>query len=411
MKRVFTWCLSACAIVGAGLLLGMWGSRSASRALEEAPSPEPTLAVTPQPQEPAFTRHGQPVPRPTPASPRGRSPSTNLPPLPLTALREEAIVTLKPGVSIQDLAAQLDAQVVGSIDERNSHRLRFRDATTAAAARAQLAADSRVEGVDLNYAIDQPPAGEALAYSQDSSAALKVTPGDSGGKIVIGLIDTAVQPASTPVADFLLPSLSVTGDYAPGSTTLTHGTSMAETLVQGLSMLPGGDGSSTVRILPVDVYGDSATTTTYQLAQGVLKAIENGATVINMSLASEGNSTLLQQIIQDAHSQGIVFLGAAGNEPTTLANYPAAYPDVIAVTATDQSGNLASYANRGSFVDIATPGTVIVDFNGLAYLVNGTSASTALASGIVARLIEQKGLTTAQAEATVRQGLTLQGQP
>lgn len=317
---------------------------------------------------------------------------------------------MRPGASIQDLAAQLKAQVVGSIDARNAHRLRFQDAAAAAAARSQLATDSRVEGVELNYAIEQPPAGESLSYSPSSSAPLKVTPGNAGGKVLIGLIDTAVQPASTQIGDFLLPSLSVTGDYTPGSATLTHGTSMAETLVQGLSMLSGGGGSSTVRILPIDVYGDSATTTTYQVAQGVLQAIESGATVVNLSLASEGNSSLLQQIIRDAHSQGILFLGAAGNEPTTAANYPAAYPDVIAVTATDQNGNVAPYANRGSFVDIATPGTVIVDFNGQAYLVNGTSASTALASGIVARLIEQKGLTTAQAEATVRQGLAFQGQ-
>jgi len=44
------------------------------------------------------------------------------------------------------------------------------------------------------------------------------------------------------------------------------------------------------------------------------------------------------------------------NEPVTTPTYPAAYPGVVAVTATDSTGQIASYANRGSFVDLAISG-------------------------------------------------------
>ena len=75
----------------------------------------------------------------------------------------------------------------------------------------------------------------------------------------------------------------------------------------------------------------------------------------------------------DLGERGVLFLAAAGNEPTTAPNYPAAYPEVLAVTAGGRNGQLASYANRGDFVDVAAPGSSIIHFDGKAYLVSGTS--------------------------------------
>jgi hypothetical protein len=180
---------------------------------------------------------------------------------------------------------------------------------------------------------------------------------------------------------------------------------MAETILQGLSAVETGKTDTSVRILPVDVYGDSETTTTYQVAEGIVKAIENGATIINLSLGSDGDSRLLQQVIEDAHSQGIIFFGAAGNQPVTTPTYPAAYSEVVAVTATDNQGNIAPYANYGDFVDVAAPGTAIVSYNGNSYLVTGTSASTAMVSGAAAGLAEKTRSSVAKIEEAVRKGL------
>src|SRR5262249_22557502 len=157
------------------------------------------------------------------------------------------------------------------------------------------------------------------------------------------------------------------GDSRANPTSLTHGTSMAETILQGLAAVETGKSDTSVRILSVDVYGDSETTTAYQVAEGIVKAIEKGATIINLSLGTDGDSSVLRQVIEEAHAQGIVFFGAAGNQPVTTATYPAAYLGVIAVTATDEQGNLESYANYGDFVDIAAPGSVIVGYDGNSY--------------------------------------------
>ena len=105
---------------------------------------------------------------------------------------------------------------------------------------------------------------------------------------------------------------------------------MFETLLRGLAL---NDKESGVKILPVDVYGNSPTTTTFDVASGIYQAINAGATVINLSLGSSGDSEFLHNVIKSGAAQGVLFFAAAGNEPTTAPSYPAAYPEVMAVTA------------------------------------------------------------------------------
>ena len=75
----------------------------------------------------------------------------------------------------------------------------------------------------------------------------------------------------------------------------------------------------------------------------------------------------------------------------TSNEYPAAYPEVMAVTSTRSDGQLTEYANRGNFVDVAERGTQPVRFNNRTYLNTGTSGSTAYISGMSAALATQHG--------------------
>src|SRR5204862_7421381 len=115
---------------------------------------------------------------------------------------------------------------------------------------------------------------------------------------------------------------------------------------------------------------------------GVYQAVNGGARIVNLSLGGDGDSPFLQKMIKDSHDQGVVFFASAGNEPVATPTYPAAYPEVIAVTAGTRQGVIAPYANYGSFVDAIAPGSAIVNFNGKAWVIMGTSASTAYASGV-----------------------------
>ncbi len=311
------------------------------------------------------------------------------------AIADELVLLRKPGskADAEELAKRLGAKVTGRVDEFGAYRLKFADAEAARAARDALNGSADFN-VDSNYAIPRPVVTDPLAAS--SMAALTIKPDASApaGQLVVGLIDAAVQKV-TPSSAFLLPGVSVAGEAAAGTAAPTHGTSMFETLLRGLASTQDAGAASAVRVLPVDVYGDAASTSTFNVARGIVEALNAGASVVNLSLASAGDSALLHNVIKQGAERGVLFIAAAGNEPTTAPNYPAAYPEVLAVTAGSRGGQLASYANRGEFVDVIAPGSSIIQFGGRTYLVSGTSASTAYVSGMAAGMKSSTGANAA----------------
>mgnify|MGYP001555275904 CR=1 FL=1 len=138
------------------------------------------------------------------------------------------------------------------------------------------------------------------------------------------------------------------------------------------------------QILPVDVYGDSELATSWNVAMGVKVAVENGATILNMSLGTTADSPIIDSIIQQAIAHGVIVFAAAGNEPVATPNYPAAIPGVNAITALGAPGQLAAYANYGNFVQMALPGASLVVLGNQAYIVQGTSPASAYAAGVAA---------------------------
>jgi Subtilase family len=221
---------------------------------------------------------------------------------------------------------------------------------------------------------------------RDHGLALTPDVSPSTDKVVVGLIDTVVQRNGTAVDPFLQASVAAFGgDRAPPSDAITHGTAMAETILDGVAraLAERGDGTGKVpvSILPIDVYGASETTNTFDVARGIYEALNGHANIINMSLAGEGESPLLRNLIGTATEHGVLVFAAAGNTPGTTPMYPAADPAVIAVTAADAQGNVAPWANSGAFVDVIGPGMNVVRFQDRAWLGTGTSISTSWVSG------------------------------
>ena len=300
-------------------------------------------------------------------------------------IKNELIVKLKPGAKIDDIARALGAKVVGRIDSMGAYRLQFEDPAAADAARDQLASNSNVASVDNNYSIDRPTMPHQLSSAPLPPPSLQLKPPADNGRIIVGLVDTAVQPLGGNLDSFLLKQVSVAGDAKLDPNTPDHGTSMAETMLRGLQAITKG--STSVQILPVDVYGPNTATTTFDVANGIVAAVNGGAKIVNLSLGSYDDSTFLHNVIQDVSKQNIALFAAAGNQPVTTPFYPAAYPEVTAVTAVSQN-QIADYASRGTFVSLGAPGTSIVYFNNQPYYVTGTSASSASISAIAAGYLD-----------------------
>ena len=108
--------------------------------------------------------------------------------------------------------------------------------------------------------------------------------------------------------------------------------------------------------------------------EGIDWAITNNMQVINMSLGTTTNIISFQEAIQRANAAGIIQVVAAGNSGGAV-NYPAAYPEVIAVSATDNTNTIASWSSRGPEVDLAAPGVSIYStYKGQTYkTLSGTS--------------------------------------
>ncbi len=313
-------------------------------------------------------------------------------------ITNELIVRLKPGAKIEDLARQLGARVIGRIDGLNAYRLQFDDGAAANTAREQLASNSDVESVDSKYAIDRPQTPVAVNGGA-STPQLRLKPPPDSGRIIVGLVDTAVQPLGNNLDSFLLKQISVAGDAQLDSSSPTHGTAMAETLLHSLESATKG--TTSVQILPVDVYGSSEMTSTFDVAKGIVQAINGGAQIINLSLGSTGESATLHDLIRQAAQQNIAIFAAKGNDPTTAPFYPAAYPEVTAVTAFDRTGQVAPYANRAPIFSVGASGLSFVPFNSLTFGVQGTSVSTALVSGQAAGYMDANGKTATEARSYI----------
>ena len=110
--------------------------------------------------------------------------------------------------------------------------------------------------------------------------------------------------------------------------------------------------------------------------------------VVNMSFVGPDND-LLKSACANARVRGLVLVAAAGNNgPKAPYGYPAAYPGVIAVTATDADDRLMPQANRGPYVFVSAPGVdMLAPIDGGTDAVTGTSFAAAIVSGAIANLL------------------------
>jgi minor extracellular protease Epr len=180
-------------------------------------------------------------------------------------------------------------------------------------------------------------------------------------EIGVGVIDTGFDSQHPAFKDRRINwSTVLEGEHV--SVQAWHGTGV-------LALLSGSPQSTTPGLIPNATF--TATNTFYSDASGqpatdtttLIKALKLMETykvkVVNLSLAGPQDAVLHQQI-KEMSQTGVLFVAAAGNGgPFAMPSYPAAYPEVIAVTAVDR--NLVSYrhATRGPHIDLAAPGVEI----------------------------------------------------
>jgi hypothetical protein len=210
-----------------------------------------------------------------------------------------------------------------------------------------------------------------------------------GSNVLVAVIDSEIDGAHPELAGAVVDEFDAIGNHdKPHS----HGTGMAGAIAAHRKLVGIAPG---VRLLAIHAFSssgtDSAQATSEHILLGIDWAIRKGAQVINMSFAGP-DDPMLALALQKAHDKGVVLIAAAGNlGPKSPPLYPAADPNVIAVTATDAKDQLLAQANQGPYVAVAAPGVDILEPapNGGYQVTTGTSVAAAHVSGIVALLLDR----------------------
>ncbi|MHB9112888.1 MAG: S8 family peptidase [Thermoleophilia bacterium] len=126
------------------------------------------------------------------------------------------------------------------------------------------------------------------------------------------------------------------------------------------------------------------------IIEGLDWAVANQVQVINMSLGTNSDVVSFHNAVQKVNQAGIIQVAAAGNDGGAV-DYPAAYSEVIAVSATDSSDNIASWSSRGAEVDLAAPGvSIFSSYKGSTYkTLSGTSMASAHVAGSATLVLTQ----------------------
>lgn len=218
----------------------------------------------------------------------------------------------------------------------------------------------------------------------------------TGHRVRIAVIDTALDGLHPELEGAISRSFNALGEARP--TPEAHGTAIAGILAARASLkgiAPGAEVLAASAFKTSDSGG--ARSSTLALVKAIDWALASGARVVNMSFAGPEDA-LLEQAITAAAGHGLVLVAAAGNAgPGAPPAYPAAWSDVIAVTATDAADRLYAKANRGSYVAVAAPGVdIMAPAPKESYeLGSGTSMAAAHVSGVAALLIERDPTLTA----------------
>ena len=241
------------------------------------------------------------------------------------------------------------------------------------------------------------PAGEP--WAQQALRFSAVWDRTRGSGVTVAVVDSGVD-ANPQFGDRVIPGPDLVAGtrpgVPPGADCVGHGTAVASIIaaapVPGISFTGVAPAA---RILSVKISGTDSFPTS-AAPQGIMDAVQSGADVINLSLATPDDVPALRNAVEYALRHNVVVVAAAGNDLRPGGSeragpfYPASYPGVLAVGAAAPGGALASFSDRQTPVAVTAPGVNVTTAypgtfpDAYAPAQNGTSFASAFVAGVVA---------------------------
>jgi hypothetical protein len=272
--------------------------------------------------------------------------------------------------------------IAESLPNIRAHRIRVRHGISMNEAAALLLKRSEVLYVEYNHVVSAfaTPNDTYFAYQyapQITKANLAWGLWSPKEAIILAVIDTGVDSTHPDLINKIARDESgilgfdaftnLRSDAMDYNGHGTHATGIAAAQINngvGVAGISGWTGitgatDASTKIMPIKALDSYGGGTDLTVSAGIIWAADNGARVISMSLGSPSYSYTMGNAIQYAWSKGCVIVAAAGNSGNSSYSYPAAYPHVLSVAATDNTDTLASFSNFGTWVNVAAPGVSI----------------------------------------------------
>ena len=293
---------------------------------------------------------------------------------------------LRSGVDLRAVIRRLEAKrIVASAGANYTFTLQQ---SAPAAAGTEPAAAGTEPASDL-AARTTLPAGDPAQYMIEKLHLGAVHQRVRGFGVTVAVIDSEVDAQHPDLRGVVVEQFdATTGPHKPHA----HGTGMVGAMAARTRLLGVAPGVRVFAVKAFDETATSAESTSLQIIKGLEWAIAKTPRIINMSFAGP-RDLMMERVLQTASDKNIVLIAAAGNAgPKSPPLFPAAEPNVIAVSATDANDRPFAGANRGKYIAVAAPGVdVLVPAPAGAYqLTTGTSVAAAITSGVAALLIESK---------------------
>ena len=313
---------------------------------------------------------------------------------------DEVVIELPNSISTQQVEAlqrrhrltRLESQAF-QLSGTTLYRWRIPDRRSVATVVRELETDRLVAWAQPNYLFmlqqnDTKTEGDAAQYGLAKLRLPQAHAIAKGDNILVAVIDSAIDANHPELAG------SIAGTFDALSAPATphqHGTAIAGLIAAHGKLMGSAPAAKILAVRAFDPKDAGAEGTTFNILKSLDWAAAQGVRVINMSFAGPPDPAI-HRSLEAARKKGIVLVAAAGNAGANSPPlYPAADPNVIAVTATDSDDKLFEQSNRGRHITVAAPGAqilVAIPDNGYE-MSSGTSYSAAEVSGIVALMLQR----------------------